>query len=61
MSETLFLLFLALVLDRLVGDPDALWRRLPHPVVLTYMQRKTADYDRWIGGMRRLRAKMFGG
>ena len=34
---------------------------LPHPVVLTYMQRKTADYDRWIGGMRRLRAKMFGG
>jgi NAD(P)-dependent dehydrogenase (short-subunit alcohol dehydrogenase family) len=31
---------------------------LPHPVVLTYMQRKTADYDRWIGGMRRLRAKV---
>lgn len=34
MSETLFILFLALVLDRLVGDPDALWRRVPHPVVL---------------------------
>lgn len=34
---------------------------LPHPVVLTYMQRKTGDYDRWLGGMRRLRAKMFGG
>ena len=34
---------------------------LPHPVVLTYMQRKTADYDRWLGGMRRLRAKMMGG
>lgn len=31
---------------------------LPHPVVATYMQRKTADYDRWLGGMRRLRAKM---
>lgn len=31
---------------------------LPHPVVLTYMQRKTADYDRWLGGMRRLRAKV---
>lgn len=33
---------------------------LPHPVVLTYMQRKAADYDRWLGGMRRLRARMFG-
>ena len=30
---------------------------LPHPEVLTYMQRKTADYDRWIGGMKRLQAK----
>jgi NAD(P)-dependent dehydrogenase (short-subunit alcohol dehydrogenase family) len=33
---------------------------LPHPVVLTYMQRKAGDYDRWLGGMRRLRAKMMG-
>lgn len=33
---------------------------LPHPIVLTYMQRKTADYDRWLGGMRRLRAKVVG-
>jgi len=31
---------------------------LPHPEVLTYMQRKTADYDRWLSGMRRLRAKV---
>ena len=31
---------------------------LPHPIVLTYMQRKTADYDRWLAGMRRLRAKL---
>ncbi|MFT6014473.1 MAG: NAD(P)-dependent dehydrogenase (short-subunit alcohol dehydrogenase family), partial [Candidatus Azotimanducaceae bacterium] len=30
---------------------------LPHPEVLTYMQRKTTDYDRWIGGMKRLQAK----
>ena len=31
---------------------------LPHPEVLTYMQRKTADYDRWLKGMRRLRDRM---
>jgi len=27
---------------------------LPHPEVATYMRRKTADYDRWLAGMRRL-------
>jgi NAD(P)-dependent dehydrogenase (short-subunit alcohol dehydrogenase family) len=27
---------------------------LPHPEVLTYIQRKASDYDRWIKGMRRL-------
>jgi NAD(P)-dependent dehydrogenase (short-subunit alcohol dehydrogenase family) len=30
---------------------------LPHPQVLTYMQRKGSDYDRWLAGMRRLRQK----
>lgn len=33
---------------------------LPHPEVLGYLQRKTADYDRWLAGMRKLRAKIFG-
>lgn len=28
---------------------------LPHPEVQTYMQRKTADYGRWIKGMQRFR------
>ena len=30
---------------------------LPHPEVLDYLQRKTNDYDRWLGGMQRLKQK----
>jgi NAD(P)-dependent dehydrogenase (short-subunit alcohol dehydrogenase family) len=30
---------------------------LPHPEVHEYMQRKASDVDRWLGGMRKLRAK----
>jgi NAD(P)-dependent dehydrogenase (short-subunit alcohol dehydrogenase family) len=33
---------------------------LPHEEVLTFWQRKTADVDRWLRGMRRLRAKVMG-
>lgn len=33
---------------------------LTHPEVETYMQRKTADYDRWIKGMNRLHCSLTG-
>jgi NAD(P)-dependent dehydrogenase (short-subunit alcohol dehydrogenase family) len=31
---------------------------LPHPEVAEYFRRKAEDYDRWLKGMRRLRAKI---
>jgi len=34
---------------------------LPHKEVKTYMQRKAADYTRWLQGMRRLQARFFTG
>jgi NAD(P)-dependent dehydrogenase (short-subunit alcohol dehydrogenase family) len=33
---------------------------LPHPTVLDYMRNKTADYDRWIGGMQKIYARHHG-
>lgn len=39
----------------LAGLADERFLILPHPQVATYMQKKTADYDRWLAGMRRLR------
>lgn len=33
-SDTLFVVVAALAFDAFIGDPDWLWRRLPHPVVL---------------------------
>ncbi len=34
---------------------------LPHPEVATYFERKATDYDRWLGGMRRMRRRLPGG
>jgi NAD(P)-dependent dehydrogenase (short-subunit alcohol dehydrogenase family) len=42
------------------GLRDERFLILPHEEVLTFWQRKTADVDRWLKGMRRLRAKVMG-
>ena len=47
--------FLAEVVLQSVYDEEFLI--LPHPEVLTYMQRKASDYERWLGGMRRFKQK----
>ena len=31
---------------------------LPHPQVIGYMRKKTENYDRWIGGMAKIQARM---
>ena len=33
---------------------------LPHPQVAEFEQRKAADRDRWLTGMRKLQARVFG-
>jgi len=33
---------------------------LPHPIVKEFMQNKTSNYDRWIGGMNKLMRKITG-
>jgi adenosylcobinamide-phosphate synthase len=37
-TDTLLIVLIALMADALIGDPDAIWRRFPHPVT-------------WIGGL----------
>ena len=43
------------------GLADERFLILPHPEVKEYMQRKTADYDRWLQGMRRLQQRFLAG
>jgi NAD(P)-dependent dehydrogenase (short-subunit alcohol dehydrogenase family) len=45
----------AIALDAIEGGQFLI---LPHAEVLTYFQRKGADYDRWLAGMRRLQARV---
>jgi len=40
------------------GLADERFLILTHPEVTEYMRRKTADYDRWIGGMNRLHQRL---
>src|SRR5690606_21416476 len=44
-SDALVLLALALVLDAILGDPDRIWRRLPHPVTSFGQVVAIADQD----------------
>jgi len=57
-STTLFVVVMALAIDALVGDPDWLWRRAPHPVVLLGrfigLLDRTLNRDTWSGSKRRL-------
>jgi NAD(P)-dependent dehydrogenase (short-subunit alcohol dehydrogenase family) len=45
----------ATVLDGLAEERFLI---LPHPEVETFFQRKGADYDRWLAGMRRLQSSV---
>jgi NAD(P)-dependent dehydrogenase (short-subunit alcohol dehydrogenase family) len=44
--------------DALAGIGQETFLILPHPQVLDYMRKKTENYDRWIGGMAKIQAKM---
>ena len=43
------------------GLRDGRFLILPHPEVATFEQRRAADRDRWLAGMRRLSARLAGG
>jgi NAD(P)-dependent dehydrogenase (short-subunit alcohol dehydrogenase family) len=40
------------------GLRDERFLVLPHPEVMTFVQRKAADHERWLAGMRRLQARV---
>ena len=41
------------------GLADERFHILPHAEVSTYVERKAADVDRWIGGMQRFQARLY--
>lgn len=44
--------------NALAGIEQEAFLILPHPQVLGYMRSKTENYDRWIGGMAKIQAKL---
>jgi short-subunit dehydrogenase len=42
------------------GLRDERFLILPHPEVAEYFRNKANDYERWLGGMRKLQRKLFG-
>jgi NAD(P)-dependent dehydrogenase (short-subunit alcohol dehydrogenase family) len=58
-----FLIEGAIEPEQLAGDvvkglADERFLILPHPEVAEYVRRKAGDYDRWLRGMRKLRASV---
>ena len=56
----LALLFLALLIDKAIGDPPRLWARVPHPVVLFGKAVAAADWRLNVPGLRPASAKSRG-
>lgn len=44
--------------DVVAAMRDETFLVLPHPEVLEYFRRKAQDYDRWLGGMQKIYAKV---
>jgi NAD(P)-dependent dehydrogenase (short-subunit alcohol dehydrogenase family) len=44
--------------DALRGIEQENFLILPHPQVIDYMRKKSENYDRWIGGMAKIQARM---
>ncbi|MCA1454949.1 cobalamin biosynthesis protein [Bradyrhizobium sp. BRP22] len=56
-SETIAIVVLALAVDALIGDPDLLWRRLPHPVALMgsaiHLLDRALNREQWSAAERK--------
>jgi len=50
----------AVAREALDGVAEGRFLILPHAEVAEYMQRKVADYGRWIGGMAKLQNRLYG-